>query len=190
MAIDGVETLPSDGPSIKLHSASGPMVGELLGPSRVGNHYPTTNYSYASVLRHLGYDALPTFRQLYGDERTPFWSYVEEQKRKKIGKMRSWKARRRSKKEVREVDDHAECLLNCLAYKAGHSLTPMRSFFTTDLGFMGLAPLTAAKRDEVWVILGAETPMLLRRRDEGYHSFVGECFVYGIMHGEVVKGLD
>lgn len=191
MAIDGVGTLPSDGPSIKLHSASGPMVGELLGASRVGNHYPTTNYSYASVLRRLGHDALLTFRQLYGDERTPFWSYVEEQKRKKkVGKMRSWKARRRSKKEVREVDDHAACLLNCLAYKAGHSLTPMRSFFTTDLGFMGLAPLTAAKRDEVWVVLGAETPMLLRRRDDGYHSFVGECFVYGIMHGEVMKGLD
>jgi hypothetical protein len=63
-----------------------------------------------------------------------------------------------------------------------------RKFLRTDRGFMGLAPQLAKVGDEVWVLLGCDVPMLLRKCDD-YYILVGECFVYGIMDGEQTKDL-
>jgi hypothetical protein len=63
-----------------------------------------------------------------------------------------------------------------------------RKFLRTDRGFMGLAPQLAKVWDEVWVLLGCDVPMLLRKYDD-YYILVGECFVYGIMDGEQTKDL-
>jgi len=41
--------------------------------------------------------------------------------------------------------------------------------------------------DEVWVIAGADVPMVLRQRGGGKWSLVGECYVHGIMKGEAVR---
>jgi hypothetical protein len=66
--------------------------------------------------------------------------------------------------------------------------TACRKFLRTDRGFMGLAPQLAEVGDEVWVLLGCDVPMLLRKCDD-YYILVGECFVYGIMEGEQTKDL-
>jgi hypothetical protein len=66
--------------------------------------------------------------------------------------------------------------------------TACRKFLRTGRGFMGLAPQLAEVGDEVWVLLGCNVPMLLRKRDD-YYILVGECFVYGIMQGEQTEDL-
>jgi len=66
--------------------------------------------------------------------------------------------------------------------------TTGRKFLRTKRGFMGLAPQPAEVGDEVWILLGCEVPMLLRKCDD-YYILVGECFVVGMMEGEQTKDL-
>jgi hypothetical protein len=66
--------------------------------------------------------------------------------------------------------------------------TISRKFLRTERGFMGLAPQLAEVGDEVWILLGCDVPMILRKCDD-YYTLVGECFVYGMMEGEQTKDL-
>lgn len=58
-----------------------------------------------------------------------------------------------------------------------------RRFFITKHGRIGLTPLHAQKGDLVCLLLGGEVPLLLREAVVG-HTFVGECYVHGLMDGE------
>lgn len=62
-----------------------------------------------------------------------------------------------------------------------------RMFRTTN-HYLGLGPVSSAKDDEVWVLLGANVPMVLRRLDHGRYQVIGEAYVYDIMHGEAIRG--
>jgi hypothetical protein len=63
-----------------------------------------------------------------------------------------------------------------------------RSFIVTDKGYLGLASRnTVAHRDHVCVLKGGNVPFTLRKRDDGYWTFVGESYVHGIMDGEFVR---
>jgi hypothetical protein len=63
-----------------------------------------------------------------------------------------------------------------------------RSFISTEAGHIGLAPLLAEAEDEVVVIPGCSSPMVLHPTDEGRHQVVGECFILGFMDGEALLG--
>lgn len=61
-----------------------------------------------------------------------------------------------------------------------------RRFFTTPGGLMGQAPERAKKGDHVCVLYGSEVPILIRPSAGGF-EVVGECYVSGIMNGEVLQ---
>ncbi|KAL2040278.1 hypothetical protein N7G274_007181 [Stereocaulon virgatum] len=63
-----------------------------------------------------------------------------------------------------------------------------RSFVTTREGNIGLAPLAAKAGDQVCILLGCQSPLLLRSDGHGYHTVVGECYVHGVMEGEALLG--
>ena len=63
-----------------------------------------------------------------------------------------------------------------------------RRFIMTSAGFMGLAPPGAEVNDEVCILFGAEVPFVIRRQGK-YCQLIGECYVYGIMNGEVMVDL-
>ncbi|KAI0105054.1 heterokaryon incompatibility protein-domain-containing protein [Nemania sp. FL0031] len=70
----------------------------------------------------------------------------------------------------------SECLFN-------------RVFLTTKTGYMGLAPQSTVAGDEVCVILGCKTPMVLRPTADGHcHQVVGPCYVEGFDNGEAILG--
>jgi len=50
---------------------------------------------------------------------------------------------------------------------------------------MGLGPKNSQKDDFLCVLDGGQVPFLLRAVEEDTFRLVGECYVYGIMNGEV-----
>jgi hypothetical protein len=68
-----------------------------------------------------------------------------------------------------------------------------RTFFLTEKCYMGLGPGgMKVDTDEVWILFGADFPMVLRKQDspdgkEGKYRLIGECYVQGIMQGQVVR---
>lgn len=67
-----------------------------------------------------------------------------------------------------------------------HCIDPC--IFTTADGVIGLCPWTAKKGDVIVLLFGGKIPYLLRSQPSSAEfSFVGECFVKGIMHGEFLR---
>lgn len=63
-----------------------------------------------------------------------------------------------------------------------------RRFCSTKGGRMGLVPGAALEGDHIAVILGADTPFVLRSAGADFYALVGECYIHGIMNGETLQG--
>lgn len=63
------------------------------------------------------------------------------------------------------------------------------AFIMTSSGYMGLAPKWTQVGDQVCVLPGCCVPVVLHYA-EGCYSLVGECFVLGLMDGEMLDGSD
>ena len=61
-----------------------------------------------------------------------------------------------------------------------------RRLFKTRGGFLGTGPRSLQVGDEVWVLHRGGHPFVLRPLPQGNFSLIGESFVYGIMHGEIL----
>ncbi|KAK4960681.1 hypothetical protein LTR28_005030 [Elasticomyces elasticus] len=62
-----------------------------------------------------------------------------------------------------------------------------RTYFTTMKRYMGLGPKYARQGDKICVFTGSHVPFIVRpHRDQSY-QLVGECYVHGIMQGEVLR---
>ena len=62
----------------------------------------------------------------------------------------------------------------------------MRRFFIMSSGHIGIGPQTMLPGDVVAVLYGGYVPFVLRPCGEEY-ELVGECYVHGIMNGEVIR---
>lgn len=65
---------------------------------------------------------------------------------------------------------HGKCLLNC------------------EGGYIGLGPSTAQVNDDVCVLLGCRSPMVLRQIRHGEYLVVGSCYIEGVSYGEALLG--
>jgi hypothetical protein len=66
-----------------------------------------------------------------------------------------------------------------------------RRLFRTKKGFLGISSQSLDTNDGVWVLAGADVPVVLRRRPKvGNWEFVGEAYVHGIMNGEAAIGQE
>ena len=63
-----------------------------------------------------------------------------------------------------------------------------RAVFQTGNGYIGLGPDSIKSRDQVYVILGCEFPLILRPSDTESHRVVGECYIDGFMESEALLG--
>lgn len=52
-------------------------------------------------------------------------------------------------------------------------------------GYLGLVPFETELDDLVCVLLGGDMPFILRRQGP-YFTLIGECYIHGIMNGEVL----
>lgn len=62
-----------------------------------------------------------------------------------------------------------------------------RSFLITAKGKLGIGPAGTQVDDGIAVLCGGGVPYVLRAQKDGYFSFVGESYVYGLMNGEAVQ---
>lgn len=65
-------------------------------------------------------------------------------------------------------------------------LLAWRRLATTDRGYLGLVPASTKGGDYISVMPGCNVPLILRREGECFRV-LGECYVHGIMSGEVSK---
>ena len=63
----------------------------------------------------------------------------------------------------------------------------MRRMFRIAKGYLGIGAKALQPEDEVWIIGGADTPMLFRKHANGLYRLVGEAYVHGVMYGEAVQ---
>lgn len=68
------------------------------------------------------------------------------------------------------------------------ALTPLlhRRLFITSEGHLGLGPAGMMSGDVIALLFGGRVPFVLRRVDGEGWRFVGECYVDGVMQGEVL----
>jgi hypothetical protein len=64
-----------------------------------------------------------------------------------------------------------------------------RRFFITADRHMGMGPFAMQENDIVATLFGGSVPYILRPKDDHY-VLVGECYVHGIMGGEVIRDLQ
>jgi hypothetical protein len=61
-------------------------------------------------------------------------------------------------------------------------------FFTTANGYMGYGP-ECQSGDLICILFGCSVPLILRPQDGGY-IILGQCFVLGVMNGELYRDAD
>ncbi|KAJ6439664.1 lariat debranching enzyme [Purpureocillium lavendulum] len=80
----------------------------------------------------------------------------------------------------------------CLGFASAYSsVYGGRQLVALNGAFLGMASLSAAAGDEVWILPGLTAPAVLRPTAGLVHGtrpqyeFVGACYIHGLMHGEV-----
>ena len=63
-----------------------------------------------------------------------------------------------------------------------------RRFMVTKSGYIGLVPQLTEVGDIICALFGCDTPLVLRPINDHY-ILIGECYVHGLMDGELVDGL-
>lgn len=61
-----------------------------------------------------------------------------------------------------------------------------RRYFVSQQGYLGLGPSTISAGDIIAIILGLDTPLVLRAIDKDHYQILGEAYVHGIMDGELM----
>jgi hypothetical protein len=66
-----------------------------------------------------------------------------------------------------------------------------RCHFVLSSGYIGLGPTTMTQGDQVFIVVGADVPFVLRPKGGGKYAIVGDAYVHGAMDGEFVgAGLE
>jgi hypothetical protein len=55
---------------------------------------------------------------------------------------------------------------------------------------LGLAPKDTNIGDEIFILWGFRTPAILRRRDDGTYSWIGDAYIHGLMCGKAVTEFE
>jgi hypothetical protein len=64
--------------------------------------------------------------------------------------------------------------------------TSRKKLFKMDTGYVGLAHRSCEVGDRVYVLMGGDTPFVLRSLGGSFYGFGGESYVHGIMDGEML----
>ena len=63
-----------------------------------------------------------------------------------------------------------------------------RVIFTSNYGYIGVGPKQLQSEDLICVLLGADVPFVLHEGPPQCYQLIDECYVHGMMDGEVMEG--
>ena len=63
-----------------------------------------------------------------------------------------------------------------------------RRLITTEKGYLGLAVAATEPDDRICILAGCKTPLIVRPRGDDFR-LIGECYVHGMMRGEIAKDI-
>ncbi|RTE76909.1 hypothetical protein BHE90_008619, partial [Fusarium euwallaceae] len=63
-----------------------------------------------------------------------------------------------------------------------------KHLFTTREGQMGVGPISTREGDEIWNLVGADAPFVLRPQGDGRYTLLGGAYVHGAMFAEWHEG--
>jgi hypothetical protein len=157
------------------------------------NPYPTTSISYPDAYRCAADPSQPEDFQL--PDRAPtdpgFWDYLRQ--RAQHASEEGTPRREGQPGQHSSADLRAKLLpIHMQGFRQFNESAKMpaigRAFFVSAEGFMGLAPRDTRAGDQIYNFLGANTPFAVRKREDTTFTFLGECYVFGLMHGEAARG--
>lgn len=164
------------------------------------NPYPTTELSYPEAYQKTVYPKIPDgFRPLERANGAPsFWEYTNNHKPEtqpssldcSNPQTSSTTQPRYTVRDLQSYLPNPSTSLDTNSQIQHHTRAPGpgRAFFVSTTGFIGLCPKNTIPGDEIYILLGAATPFVIRVPEDKVVRFVGECFVLGVMHGEAVEG--
>jgi hypothetical protein len=68
--------------------------------------------------------------------------------------------------------------------KALQQVAPLRTFFSTYDGRLGLGARLARGGDQVWLIMGSKTPYIFKPMGDGTFKILGQAYLHGAMQGD------
>ncbi|KAK8022394.1 hypothetical protein PG993_013161 [Apiospora rasikravindrae] len=74
--------------------------------------------------------------------------------------------------------------------KAGEVWSSHRKPFVTGQGYIGLGSKAMQEDDIVCVVFGCMVPFIFRKSSDSRYRLVGECYVHGIMKGEIPEAWE
>jgi hypothetical protein len=90
-----------------------------------------------------------------------------------------------SRRELQQRSD--DLRLVAMFWRPMVSRSSGRRYFVSHRGYLGVGPSTTSPGDVIAIILGLDTPLVLRAIGEDRYQIVGEAYVHGIMDGELMK---
>ncbi|KAH6680846.1 heterokaryon incompatibility protein-domain-containing protein [Halenospora varia] len=163
--------------------------------------YPTTELSYLEAYQKAVYPKIPEdFQPLERAKGAPhFWEYTNHHKpdpqpspdTSELETQTSTTTQQRYTSQ--DIQSYLPDLSNPFdtdSQVQHHTRAPApgRAFFVSTIGFIGLCPQNTIPGDEIYILLGAATPFVIRVPEDEIVRFVGECLVLGVMHGEALEG--
>ncbi|XXH01833.1 hypothetical protein Hte_008195 [Hypoxylon texense] len=78
-----------------------------------------------------------------------------------------------------QIEEHPFELLPCES-------TLTRRLYLTTSGYLGFGPISLAEGDGIWLLKGGKMPFVLRKAAADRYRLIGETYLHGAMHGELV----
>jgi hypothetical protein len=69
-------------------------------------------------------------------------------------------------------------------------VTRNRVLFCTSKDYIGLAPHFGQAGDKICVLLGCNTPVVIREKDDVTYELIGDAYVYEFMQGEALDCIE
>ena len=169
------------------------------------SNYNYTTHMYLEQARWMQWERVALKLESYPDGEDPFEAYVrtlsggldlrEDQSLHDLkffyqAYLRMWDCLQQTGPIYCNAEASKDICTHFVWYRdAVENVAYGRLLFTSENGYMGLAPPSTRAGDLVCVLLGGRTPYILRPDGKGYYRLIGECYVHGQMNRNM-NGID
>lgn len=161
--------------------------------------YPITGEYYTDILTSVLFSPLSESFTRKPPQTRKFWHHVAECKRQGCSPHENTALQLLRRRGI----PFDPCRFG---FGEEQTLKDGRFLFISEHGLIGLAPrYTEVRRshydicelsdgarsgDQICLVFGSRIPFVLRPLENKNYKLIGECFVYGLMHGEATDGLN